>query len=426
MGMDRLFGDARRLGLGSSLAIVQRNLRLYGWRSTLRKVVRRFVAVDSLHAHHAASLQRQGIAEVDAAPVLFGAPSVLVVGALDLPQCKKYRVLQKVECCEHAGWPCHYASYLDEARVLSYLQVATTLVFYRVPAGTEFEVYMTEARRLGVQVLYDIDDPIFDTAVYSENRNLDYIDPSEKDAILASAPLYRDAMAQADALIFSTTYLAELARQQFNAPCFVWRNLVDATTFSAMEHLSLGGREGRDQCVIAYCSGSRAHEEDFRVSADALLELLAIREELVLRVIGFADLPETFRRFGDRVQQRPFSSYQQYMQALADADICIVPLVADRFNACKSAIRYLEGALCEVPVVASAVGQFEELIDNGVNGVLVEGGNDAWLSALGELLDNDSQRQALAGAAKRHVLGTQRVSSPGVVDAGVIDRITAV
>ena len=48
------------------------------------------------------------------------------------------RVLQKVEYCEHAGWPCHYASYLDEARVLSYLQVATTLLFpSMVYAGDE-------------------------------------------------------------------------------------------------------------------------------------------------------------------------------------------------------------------------------------------------------------------------------------------------
>lgn len=424
--MDKLFGDARRLGLGSSLAIVQRNLRLYGWRSTLRKVVRRFVAVDSLHAHHAASLQRQEISEVDAAPALFGAPSVLVVGALDLPQCKKYRVLQKVEYCELAGWSCHYASYLDEARVLSYLQMATVLILYRVPGGAELDVYMTEARRLGVQVLYDIDDPIFDTSVYSENRNLDYIDPSEKDAILASAPLYRDAMAQADALIFSTTYLADLARQQFSAPCFVWRNLVDATTFSAVEHLALPVDDPKAQCVIAYCSGSRAHEEDFRVAADALLELLTRRDEVVLRVIGFAEMPQSFDRFGDRVQQLPFSSYQQYMQALAGADICIVPLVADRFNACKSAIRYLEAALCEVPVVASAVGQFEELVDSGVNGVLVEGRADAWLAALGELLDDSRQRQALAGAARRDVLDAQRVLSPGVVDGGIIDRITAI
>ncbi len=421
--MDKLLGDARRLGLGSSLAVVQRNLRLYGWRSTLRKVVRRFIAVDSLYKHHERSLQRQGIAAVDGAAALFGSPCVLVVGALDLPQCKKYRVLQKVEYCENAGWSCHYASYLDEARVLSYLQVATTLICYRVPAGPEFDVYLAEARRLGVQVLYDIDDPIFDDGVYRENRNLDYIEPAEKEAILGSAPLYRSAMAQADGLVFSTAYLAELARQQFDAPVFVWRNLVDATTLSAMEHLPPTPPRDDGRVVLAYCSGSRAHEEDFRVAAPALVALLSVHDNLVLRVIGYAQMPAEFERFSHRIEERPFASYQQYMQALAGADLCIVPLVPDRFNACKSAIRYLEAALCEVPVVASSVGQFTQVIDSGVNGVLVSGGAGDWEAALAALVDDAPRRAALAAAAKRDVLSGHRVVSPGVVDAGLVDRI---
>lgn len=423
MGMDKLLGDARRLGLGSSLAVVQRNLRLYGWRSTLRKVVRRFVAVDSLYKHHERSLQRQGIDAVDGAAELFGGPCVLVVGALDLPQCKKYRVLQKVEYCEHAGWSCHYASYIDEARVLSYLQVATTLILYRVPAGPEFDVYLAEARRLGVQVLYDIDDPIFDEEVYSENRNLDYIEPGEKQAILGSAPLYRGAMAQADGLIFSTAYLAELARQQFAASVYVWRNLLDATTLSAMEHLPPAPPRDNGRLVVAYCSGSRAHEEDFRIAAPALLALLAEHENVVLRVIGYAQLPAEFDHFADRIEARPFASYQQYMQSLAGADLCIVPLVPDRFNACKSAIRYLEAALCEVPVVASSVGQFTEVIDSGVNGVLVPGGAGDWEAALAALVADAPRRAALARAAKRDVLSGHRVVSPDVVDTELVERI---
>ncbi|MEX0828173.1 MAG: hypothetical protein WD005_04390 [Haliea sp.] len=322
----KLLGDARGLDWNSSLAIVQRNLRLYGWRSTLRKLAKRFIAGDSLYRHHAASLQRQGIAAVDAAADVFGAPCVLIVGALDLPQCKKYRVLQKVKFCENAGWPCHYTSYTDEIRALGYLQIATTLILYRVPAGAQFDIYLAEARRLGVQVLYDIDDPIFDHAVYRENPNLDYIAPTEKDVILDSVALYRNAMSQVDGLIFSATFLAELGRQQFSAPVFVWRNLIDAATLSAAEHLDLSrSRDDRPGAplVIAYCSGSRAHEEDFRVASPALLALMKQCDHVVLRVIGHATLPDDFSRFGQRVEPRPFSSYPQYMEALAVALNCL-------------------------------------------------------------------------------------------------------
>ena len=423
MGVDKLFGDARRLGVGSSLAILRRNTRLYGWRSTLRKILRRFVAVDSLARHHTASLQRQGIDGVENASSLFGAPSVLIVGALDLPQCKKYRVLQKVEFCEREGWPCHFASYTDEARVLSYLQLVTTLLLYRVPAGPELDVFIAEARRLGVRIAYDIDDPIFDAAVYSENRNLDYITAAEKDVILASTTLYHDAMARADALVLSTDYLASLAREHFATPAFVWRNLVDDATLSATAHLAPRKDQTGGRIVIAYCSGSRAHEEDFRVASDALVQLLADHEQLVLRVIGHADMPLAFEQFGERVEKWPFTGYQQYLQALANADLCVIPLVPDRFNACKSGIRYLEASLCGVPVVASEVGQFTELIDNGINGVLVKGGAEAWLEALSDILDNPSQRRVMAAAARRDVLAHQCVSSPGVVNSSLLEWI---
>lgn len=420
MGMGKLLQDTRRLGLRSTLDVFRRNLRMYGWRSTLRKMAGRFVAIDSLYRHLLKGLERSGTASVTSAQQLYGRPSVLITGSLDLPQCKKYRVLQKVDFCEQQGWACHYSSYLDEARVLNYLQVATALVLYRVPDTPQVTHYLSEARRLGVPVYYDIDDPIFDGDVYRENRNLDHIAPQERAAILDSVPNFQSVMERSDALVVSTRKLADLAEKKFDKPVYVWRNLVDPATLGIVENLADNNAESSPgQVVIGYASGSRAHDADFEVMQQALLEILATCPQTVFRVIGYAQLPDEFAAFGARIERRPFSSYQQYLQSLKDIDIAVVPLLDDRFNACKSAIRYLEAALCGTVVIASPVGQFEEVIKSGVDGFLAKD-SEAWRRALQTLIESESTRESVSLEANSNVLANHVLATPGAVDPALI------
>jgi glycosyltransferase involved in cell wall biosynthesis len=67
----------------------------------------------------------------------------------------------------------------------------------------------------------------------------------------------------------------------------------------------------------------------------------------------------------------------------------------------------LESMLAGTPVVATRVGGNEELVRHAETGLLVPPGDPAAMAtALGRLLDSREEREALARAARRHVVNT--------------------
>ena len=98
MNPKEVFKNISLFGLRASFTMVLANVRLYGWAATTSKIVRRLTVSKNMYRQYIKRLKRLGIDTVDEGSVLFNTPHILVVGALDLPQCKKYPVLQKVEC----------------------------------------------------------------------------------------------------------------------------------------------------------------------------------------------------------------------------------------------------------------------------------------------------------------------------------------
>ncbi|MBV6306763.1 glycosyltransferase family 4 protein [Candidimonas humi] len=72
---------------------------------------------------------------------------------------------------------------------------------------------------------------------------------------------------------------------------------------------------------------------------------------------------------------------------------------------------YLEAAACGLPLVGTNVGGVPEIIEEGVNGLLVEPGNRAQLAdALSRLVDDPALRARLGEAARAKVAGDPRFS----------------
>jgi O-antigen biosynthesis protein len=413
----------KRVAWRSHVAKIFASIRLYGWAATARKTIHRGKNfLNRRYRKPAWGREHKSLESVSIAAAVFGRPTVLIVGSLDLPQCKKYRVSQKVEYFRSIGWDCYISEYADVYRCINYLQISTALIFYRVPNCAHFKQYLEEARRLGIKTFYDIDDPIFNLEVYSENSNLEHIGSHEREHLLSDAVNYRDAMLQTDARILSTTYLKELAASELGGPTYLWRNLVDAATLSIVQSVgSVPVVRNPDKVVIGYASGSRAHDEDFRVVATALETILDSYEHVEFHVIGYALMPQELSRFKDRINVRPFTGYLKYLEALSQVDINVVPLVDDRFNACKSAIRYLEAALCRVPTIASAVGQFAEIITDGRDGKLAAT-HESWVSALRSCIDSPELRFGMGEAARSNVIEQHSFHSPGAIDPELLQQ----
>jgi glycosyltransferase involved in cell wall biosynthesis len=197
---------------------------------------------------------------------------------------------------------------------------------------------------------------------------------------------------------------------------------VDAATLSIVQNVRRAHVD-RDQAkvVIGYASGSRAHDADFGVASDALVRILELYEYVELQVIGYAVMPPALERFKDRINTRPFSGYTKYFAALNQVDINIVPLVSDRFNACKSAIRYLEASLCNVPTVASSVGQFSDIISDRQDGYLASSQDD-WIFALSQLIDSCELRAKIGAAACENVMKHHTFSSPDAIQQELLEQ----
>jgi glycosyltransferase involved in cell wall biosynthesis len=317
--------------------------------------------------------------------------------------------MQKVELLTAMGLDVVFAHWQDGFRCFNLMQLSAVVLFYRVPGGSPYFEYVDEAKRLGLKIGYDIDDPIYDRSIYSNNVNLDYLSKAERAELLAGTSHYAAAMSAADFLVTSTTFMQEHMAHRFRGKTVHrLQNFLDAESLACEKNIrrSTPSIEDQGRVVVTYASGSRAHEADFRVVEHALHEVMKAHDSVVLHVLGHLNLPACFDELSDRVHVFPLTSHCGYLELLYVTDVVIVPLVANRFNECKSAIRYLEAGLLGKAAVLSRVGEFREAVTPHVNGVLCDAGE--WRKELDRVITDPEYRRGLGKEAHRNVMMNYR------------------
>jgi len=405
--------EQRGLTWSGLIKLFINNFRESGVRVTLRKALGQLSRTDVSFDidRYRKWFSRNNTENGSRAAALFSSPAVIIIGSLDIPQCKKYRVMQKVEYFSVRGIPCEYAEYRDLTRAFSGMQLATVVILYRVPAGVEFDALKQEADRLGLTLFYDIDDPIFDELAYGDNRNLEALSVRERESLLAQIPGYKRVMEDVGRVIVSTNGMRECVNRATTVDTvLVWPNLIDSATENIFEQLPSRQLAGDDTIVLGYFSGSRAHDSDLDLIAEVLVGVLKSDSRLQLYLGGYTRLPAALAQLSERVTFLGFMSYHAYLENLSAMDIHLVPLLIDRFNDCKSGIRYLEASMCQVPTVASHVGQFTEMIEDGATGFLCETKED-WQGALDALINDPELRERMALAARAQVLAMHSLAS---------------
>lgn len=153
-------------------------------------------------------------------------------------------------------------------------------------------------------------------------------------------------------------------------------------------------RLAEDRPLTVGWAGSMHKRQDWPGIAEALAAFAAIVPDVRFRMYG-GDYTRAL--LAGRCEFVPFTDPQTYWRSLA-FDIGIAPLVDTRFNRGKTTTKLLEYGAAGIPTVASAVGQYTEWIDEGVNGWLVRDPSE-WLAYLIALTD-DEHRHALGAAAR--------------------------
>lgn len=336
----------------------------------------------------------------------FVKPYVVIIGTLDLPQCKKYRVIQKIEQLSLLGIRAYGCSVYDVPHTLDAMQFASSIILYRLSKNSYVDNFIQEAKRLNLPIGYDIDDPIFSHEIYKDNKNLDFLNPVEKKQLLDSSHGYLAVLKKCDFATVSTPKMKDVVAMHFKQPIFLWRNVIDGETYHIVKNLSVGDAKNSGDIYLGYMSGSRAHEYDFEQIITPITKLMRDHHNVYLKMGGHTNIPKQFDAYKERIVTMPFTGYHGYLNYLNNIDINLVPLVKDEFNDCKSAIRFLEASMVGKPTVASKIGDFTNIIEDKATGYLVQNAED-WYSVIKELIESKELREKIGNNARKYVIENQ-------------------
>lgn len=204
----------------------------------------------------------------------------------------------------------------------------------------------------------------------------------------------RIAFAKSDLVTTTTPILADEFRK-VNPNVFVLPNLIDFDNFPLVETVKPTLRIG--------WQGGVSHYEDLFVIKNALKSFCGSN-------------PSEFVFFGDSRLTGPLHAIPNlkfenwvahnaytYKLALLNFDIGLCPLQDNKFNSCKSALKWMEYSAMKIPTIASNVSPYKEVITDGVDGLLADNTDEAWEDAIKRLAADKSLRKRLANNAYDNV-----------------------
>lgn len=322
---------------------------------------------------------------------------ILFVGE-EISFASRYRV-------EHFREQLHYQGYgsdfyqVDEVEDLDW-DAYRAVVCYRCSREDVVCKVVEQAKKIGLNVYYDIDDLIFD---YERISYLHFLTGSEYKDFKKTTEQIHSCMELCDGYFTSTDTLAGEIRREFpGKPVVINRNCasmeMQILSHDAVEQVE----KDPEHIFIGYFSGSKTHDQDFEVAEEALLEVMKEHPEVRLKLVGVLS-DRKMEKFGNKVEKLPFMDWKQLPSVMAGIDINLMPLEDSIFHCSKSENKWMEAALVKVPSVMSRNREMEGVIENGVDGWLCSD-KEEWKKALTTLIEEKTARVQMGEKAHKKVM----------------------
>lgn len=317
---------------------------------------------------------------------------VLIVADYTIPQCIRYRIDQKVEQLEYAGYDVTAISWLDSEEVRKEVIFHDIIIYYRVPAFPSVVRSIEKAKALGKITFYEIDDLIFDKAypprfeTYGGTISID-----QYKGLLYGMPLFRASARLCEYAIGSTLPLVKrLSKITSNQKVFLHRNGYDSYNIPAP-------KKPNNYINLFYGSGTLAHNSDFiDYALGAIDRILNENPDVKLTVVGHLTLsPDFLDRHSQRINILPITGdIHHYLEYLSGADINLAVLEKSVINDTKSELKWFEAAYFEIPSVVSNTQNYIDVLTNGHNAFIAETQQD-WYESINLLVNDRKLRKSI-------------------------------
>lgn len=258
--------------------------------------------------------------------------------------------------------------------------------------------------RSGIPVVYDTDDLLLH--VPAENPNGKFAE--------ARVPFIEKTLRSVAAVTVPTE---ELAKEilPYNPNVSVLPNLLDEEIWTGERNgkTATRGPGGEGMAVIGY-SGTPTHGADLE-PVETAFEIIADRYRGKVGFLFFGCATERMKRLtgASFLGFRP--SYMEYAEALRGVkiDIAVAPLADNRFNRCKSNIKWLEYSACGIAGVYQDLPPYNGSVSHGRTGLLAGGRVQDWVDALDRLIRNPEERAQIGDEARAEVLKNHTLTARG-------------
>lgn len=280
----------------------------------------------------------------------------------------------------------HVASYFYANEIDSFLSTVDDfdlLIVCRFDWSEKFQRLVDRARDLGVKVIYDTDDLVFD---------IDYLDLIKEQLELSvlELPIWRDiitrnhkAASLADEFLCTNNFLAEKISKKFDKPVSVIPNFLNDEQVEFAETFE---KPESDKFWLGYFSGTKSHNKDFALIEPSLVNVMEANPDINLRVMGHVKISDALKKYEDRIEQFAFQDFINYLGVIGTCDLVLVPLVVNDFTDCKSELKFFEAGIIQVPIIASPSYIYQLVINEKENGWIADIGE--WEARISEIYKN--------------------------------------
>jgi len=296
----------------------------------------------------------------------------------------------------------------DNLNLLKLTGKFNIFIFQRVIYNEHIKNTINSIKKQKKPIIFETDDLVFDPRYIPLMHYYNFFGDEEKSWYQngIGREILKDAYVKN--CIVSTDFLARALKQKYpNKNIFISYNKLNRKQVSQARKALAKKNEIKlndGKIRIGYFSGSRSHDNDFETISNVLLEILKENKDAVLMTVGHLDINGKLGEVRSQIEKFDFVPLKKLPELMLKADINIVPLEIDNpFCQAKSALKYFEAGLLEIPTVATATDSFRKFIKNGESGFLAENEND-WRDYVGKLIKDERLRVKIGREAREDSL----------------------